>query len=378
MTQRVPLVLIVILDLICSKTAAGSKAPKNKERAERTAQAKEAQQSLPPELDEQMKKVIEGEASYTPEQFAFLKKQGFLSDFCKKNYRASVKIGRKIGQGGFGIVYAGEYTSKDGQSKPVAVKFVTYGKHQKQSVLQEIYFMQKFRQSQRLMQQLICFYENASERKKRLAKLKSERALTKDEKKEFKNPRNKAIIVMKLMKSDLETYIGKRNLASSSDGGAILLSCAEAVRELHSGNVMHRDIKPQNFLVNDKGHIYLSDYGTAIESKTSRAKAGTPGFMAPELVAGSNYSSKVDIFSLGVSFIKLLTQRHTPFIVKDFQTNPSLNPNSLPKNYLLNTLLISMTSQNPDSRPDINQVVQKLTEFVSNAARTSKRTGLII
>ena len=79
-------------------------------------------------------------------------------------------------------------------------------------------------------------------------------------------------------------------------------------------NIVHRDLKPENLLLDyDKG-IKIIDFGFA--EKVNRHKlvsrAGTPGFLPPELFKLSPYTEKGDIFSLGIILYSLLVGT-TPF-----------------------------------------------------------------
>lgn len=79
---------------------------------------------------------------------------------------------------------------------------------------------------------------------------------------------------------------------------------------------MHRDIKSGNILVDREGHVKLADFGvaTTIERSGSWGNvagnarttfAGTPCWMAPEILQGSEYDQKVDIWSFGITAIEL-------------------------------------------------------------------------
>ncbi|KZT11185.1 kinase-like protein [Laetiporus sulphureus 93-53] len=104
------------------------------------------------------------------------------------------------------------------------------------------------------------------------------------------------------------------------------LLCAEmayAVKELHDSRTIHRDIKPDNFLVDDEGHLVLGDFGYSYTPKPhykfEKAKTftsiGTPGYAAPDaIVSGSKgYTYTIDIFSLGLVFLEVLGGLQMPY-----------------------------------------------------------------
>ena len=72
---------------------------------------------------------------------------------------------------------------------------------------------------------------------------------------------------------------------------------------------MHRDLKPENILFNN-GKIKIADFGFCIdlESDDSLAKTmlGSPIYMAPEVLKGHMYTSKTDIWSLGIILFEML------------------------------------------------------------------------
>lgn len=79
---------------------------------------------------------------------------------------------------------------------------------------------------------------------------------------------------------------------------------------IHSKHRIHRDIKSDNILIGDGGSVKIADFGYAAQLSKSRAKrqtiVGTPYWMAPELIRGVDYDSKVDIWSLGIMLMELL------------------------------------------------------------------------
>ncbi|CAI9612912.1 unnamed protein product [Staurois parvus] len=85
------------------------------------------------------------------------------------------------------------------------------------------------------------------------------------------------------------------------------------MEHLHQYRIIYRDLKPENVLLDNDGHVRISDLGLAVELKEKKNKtkgyAGTPGFMAPELLNGEEYDYSVDYFSLGVTLYEMIAAR---------------------------------------------------------------------
>jgi len=96
-----------------------------------------------------------------------------------------------------------------------------------------------------------------------------------------------------------------------------VMDLADALRTAHKQGIVHRDIKPQNVLVDSAENVYLVDFGLALrdEEVGKRLPAGgTPAYMSPEQAKGEGHrvDGRSDIFSLGVLFYELLAGRR-PF-----------------------------------------------------------------
>ncbi len=104
--------------------------------------------------------------------------------------------------------------------------------------------------------------------------------------------------------------------------------------DLHTQNIIHRDIKSDNILVKANGEIKLADFGYAVvlteQQKGRQSKVGTVCWMAPELIQGAReYNNKVDVWSLGIFAIELamgeppyISEHHTRVLFNIVQNDP--------------------------------------------------------
>ena len=70
---------------------------------------------------------------------------------------------------------------------------------------------------------------------------------------------------------------------------------------LNSKNICHRDLKPDNLMIDERGYIKLIDFGTSIEIKNYTSTiTGTPHYIAPEILIGKSYSFQCDYWSVGI------------------------------------------------------------------------------
>ena len=120
-------------------------------------------------------------------------------------------------------------------------------------------------------------------------------------------------------------FVGGGNLAQKLEGIPLsareavlhMIALADAVEAAHRGGIVHRDLKPSNVLLTAGGTPKITDFGLARRLEAGPAlsmtamRIGTPGYMAPEQVAGHSRVSGVatDIYSLGAIFYEMLTGR---------------------------------------------------------------------
>jgi tetratricopeptide (TPR) repeat protein len=111
---------------------------------------------------------------------------------------------------------------------------------------------------------------------------------------------------------DLRVELMKRGKFSPEDAARIILQISRALEVAHGEGVVHRDLKPQNIMLDANGRAYVMDFGIARSAylpgmTQTGALIGTPEYMSPEQAKGEKLDERSDLFSLGVIFYELLT-----------------------------------------------------------------------
>ncbi|KAI9743024.1 MAG: hypothetical protein M1818_003319 [Claussenomyces sp. TS43310] len=133
-------------------------------------------------------------------------------------------------------------------------------------------------------------------------------------------------IVLDLMTGgDLRFHISRKTFTEE----AVRFWVAElgcALRYVHKQGIIHRDVKPDNVLLDSEGHAHLADFNVAsdfVVGKPLTSKSGTLAYLAPEVYSGKGYSSGADWWSLGVLFYECIYSKR-PF---DGSTQTNLGAN---------------------------------------------------
>nr|CAH7732228.1 unnamed protein product [Callosobruchus chinensis] len=126
---------------------------------------------------------------------------------------------------------------------------------------------------------------------------------------------DKLYLVFEYLDLDLKRYLD--NTKSPLEAEFIrsyMKQLIEALAYLHSHRILHRDLKPQNLLVDKEGHIKLADFGLSrsfsLPTRTYTHEVVTVWYRAPELLLGARmYCTGIDIWSLGCVMAEMFTKR---------------------------------------------------------------------
>jgi len=109
---------------------------------------------------------------------------------------------------------------------------------------------------------------------------------------------------------DLFTRLSKEVMFTEEDVKFYLAELALALQHLHSLGIIYRDLKPENLLLDDLGHIAVTDFGLSkenLENDKAYSFCGTVEYMAPEVVSRKGHTFAADWWSFGVLMYEMLT-----------------------------------------------------------------------
>ncbi|KAL4585071.1 hypothetical protein LXL04_009685 [Taraxacum kok-saghyz] len=152
----------------------------------------------------------------------------------------------------------------------------------------------------------------------------------------------------------------------------ISIDISKGMNYLHQNNIIHRDLKAANLLMDEHEVVKVADFGVArVKAQTGvmTAETGTYRWMAPEVIEHKPYDHKADVFSFGVVLWELLTGKLPYEYLTPLQAavgvvqkglRPTIPKNTLPK---LTELLERCWQQDPTLRPDFTEIIDNLQQI---------------
>lgn len=171
-------------------------------------------------------------------------------------------------------------------------------------------------------------------------------------------------IVMEYVEgTDLKDYVRQRGALHPIEAVRIMMQIVSAIAAAHQNRIIHRDIKPQNILIDREGNVKITDFGIAVAlSDTSLTQTntllGSVHYLSPEQARGGMATIQTDIYALGIVLYELLTGK-VPFdgesavsiALKHFQEPlpPVMNPSVMIPQSLEN-IVLKATAKDPMNR----------------------------
>ncbi len=158
----------------------------------------------------------------------------------------------------------------------------------------------------------------------------------------------------------------------------ILRQVTQAVRFAHSRGILHRDLKPENVMIGSFGEVYLVDWGIALcldnadvsrlpAAADAEEMAGTPCYMAPEMLGGKALDERTDIYLLGAMLFEILAGRppHSLNSLEELMEDIRKSEPSIPEKAcpLLSAICLQAMRKEPADRyVDASEFAQALSD----------------
>merc|ERR1711982_304301 len=269
-----------------------------------------------------------------------------------------IDMGEVIGKGAFGEVYKGFYFGTE-----VAVKKLCYMEED-----DELYFQREVSALKSMRHPNIVTFMGAAYEGTDLF-----------------------IVTEYVSKGALRGVLKKSDLPLSWQLRArIALDIACAMAYLHSKNIIFRDLKSKNILIDEHFRAKLCDFGFARLNEKREARAltlcGTDDWMAPEVILGMDYNEKADVFSYGIVLLEIISRKKVSVSLQrsaadgfqlDIDKAKAVLPTDCPES--LADLAFELCQNDPEARPTFKQVVSRLSKlyktYPNNVARGRPMRG---
>ncbi|KAJ1277576.1 hypothetical protein BS78_04G014800 [Paspalum vaginatum] len=267
-----------------------------------------------------------------------------------------LKFGSKVASGSNGDLYRGTYCSQDVAIKVVRPERISADMYR--DFAQEVYIMRKVRHRN------VVQFIGACTRQPNLY-----------------------IVTDFMSGGSVYDYLHKKNIAFKiPEILRVATDIAKGMNYLHQNNIIHRDLKTANLLMDENKVVKVADFGVARvkdQSGVMTAETGTYRWMAPEVIEHKPYDHKADVFSFAIVLWELLTGKIPYEYLTPLQAaigvvqkgiRPTIPKDTHPK---LVELLQKCWHQDPAARPgfsEILEILQKLSKEVGTDTEGRHKT----
>ncbi|ESR35759.1 serine/threonine-protein kinase STY46 [Citrus sinensis] len=262
-----------------------------------------------------------------------------------------LKFGSKVASGSYGDLYRGTYCSQD-----VAIKVLKperINSDMQKEFAQEVFIMRKVRHKN-----VVQFIG----------------ACTK--------PPSLCIVTEFMSGGSVYDYLHKlKGVFKLPSLLKVAIDVSKGMNYLHQNNIIHRDLKAANLLMDENEVVKVADFGVArvkAQSGVMTAETGTYRWMAPEVIEHKPYDHKADVFSFGIVLWELLTGKLPYEYLTPLQAavgvvqkglRPTIPKNSQPK---LAELLERCWQQDPALRPDFSEIIEILQQIAKEVGEENE------
>ncbi|KAB2004292.1 hypothetical protein ES319_D11G188100v1 [Gossypium barbadense] len=258
-----------------------------------------------------------------------------------------LKIENRIASGSYADLYRGTYCSQEVAIKVLKPEQIT--REMLREFSQEVYIMRKIRHKN------VVQFIGACTRSPNLC-----------------------IVTEFMARGSIYDYLHKqRGVFKLPSLLKVAVDVSKGMNYLHQNNIIHRDLKTANLLMDENQVVKVADFGVArvqSQSGVMTAETGTYRWMAPEVIEHKPYDHKADVFSFGISLWELLTGELpygllTPLQAAVAVVQKSLRP-TIPKHThpRLRELLERCWLQDPSQRPNFSEIIDILKQIAKEVA----------
>ncbi|XP_022145347.1 serine/threonine-protein kinase STY17-like isoform X2 [Momordica charantia] len=253
-----------------------------------------------------------------------------------------LKLENKVGSGSYGDLYRGTYFSQEVAIKVLRPELIN--EEMIKEFSQEVYIMRKVRHKN------VVQFIGACTR-----------------------PSNLCIVTEFMSRGSIFDFLHKqRGVFNLPSLLKVAIDISRGMNYLHQNNIIHRDLKTANLLMDENMVVKVADFGVArvqTQSGVMTAETGTYRWMAPEVIEHKPYDHKADVFSFGIALWELLTgeipySSMTPLQAAVGVVQKGLRP-TIPKNVhpILVELLEKCWRLDPTERPDFSEIIEILKQM---------------
>jgi len=140
----------------------------------------------------------------------------------------------------------------------------------------------------------------------------------------------------------------------------IISQSLSALKYIHSKQILHGDLKPENIMITNDKQVKLLDFGLVVKSGVKKKISGTPGYLSLEVLKEGRYSESSDLYAIGISLLESITQTKPPKAaekneyytkIQYMKLNKILSDAGIVNHASLSSFILNLCSSDREIRP---------------------------